>query len=339
LLGKRGQITEVQSLLEVFSGVTRVNVLGVGVSPLNMDEAVKALINFRRKGRSGYVCVTGVHGVIESQRDLELKRIHNRSLLTVPDGMPTVWVGKEQGFVHMGRVYGPDLMLRVMKATSSIERSLLVSGEESLRTQSFSSSGSDKRYFSHFLYGSTDEMLKKLKENLEARFPGIQIVGTYAPPFRPLNNSEEEELREIVMECKPDFFWVGLSTPKQEKFMASHSSAENGCFENQNSEIKESRAGCESLNHKSAEHGMKLDCGIMLGVGAAFPIHAGEQKDAPEWIKNSGLQWFYRLCQDPKRLWRRYFDIVPSFLWLTIFQLLGIRKYNLEGERPPISRS
>jgi N-acetylglucosaminyldiphosphoundecaprenol N-acetyl-beta-D-mannosaminyltransferase len=257
--------------------IARTNVLGVGVSALDMDAAAQTLIEARQRGERGYVCVTSVHGVIESQRDPELRRIHNRSFLTVPDGMPLVWMGREQGFVDMGRVYGPDLMLRVCGA------------------------GGDR--FTHFLYGATHETLEKLKTNLERKFPGIRIAGIYAPPFRPLNDREEEELNRIISDCKPDFFWVGLSTPKQERFMAGH------------------RAG--------ADH--ELDCGIMFGVGAAFDIHAGDLKDAPAWIKNAGLQWFYRLCQEPKRLWRRYLHIVPAFLFLTALQLLGIRKYGLES--------
>ncbi len=348
-----------QSQTEALPGVARVNVLGVGISPLNMDEAVESLIDSRVHGRSGYVCVTGVHGVIESQRDSELKQIHNNSLLTVPDGMPTVWMGREQGFVHMGRVYGPDLMLQLMAATSEVDGcSLIVDKErdgvarvasttrqfnnpttapakpESLATQPASVAtdnmrqqiepnglGSpnnlitEKKCLSHFLYGATEEMLAELKQNLESRFPGIQIVGTYAPPFRPLNEQEEEELRQVVSGCKPDFFWVGLSTPKQEIFMAGHDPRlADSDFKFQVSSFKP----------------RPLDCGIMLGVGAAFPIHAGLQKDAPEWIKNSGLQWFHRLCQEPRRLWRRYLDIVPTFLWLATMQLLGIRKYSLE---------
>ena len=100
--------------------VKRTNVLGVGVSSLNMDEAVERLLEARDKGQTGYVCVTGVHGIIESQRDSELRKIHNSSFLTVPDGMPTVWMGREQGFVHMGRVYGPDLMLAVCEKTAAL---------------------------------------------------------------------------------------------------------------------------------------------------------------------------------------------------------------------------
>jgi N-acetylglucosaminyldiphosphoundecaprenol N-acetyl-beta-D-mannosaminyltransferase len=206
--------------------------------------------------------------------------------------------------------------------------------------------------FTHFLYGSTPETLEKLKANLEEKFPGIQIVGTYAPPFRPLHDAEEEELQQIVSACKPDFFWVGLSTPKQERFMAAHAPMAQG--EPVDSEPGLSVPICPSKlsvapltgsmivdkvslttnnEQPATDSGGKrypLDAGILLGVGAAFDFHADNLKDAPAWMKNSGLQWFYRLCQEPRRLWRRYFDIVPTFLWLTIMQLLGIRKYTIE---------
>jgi len=318
----------------------RTNVLGVGVSSLNMNEAVETLLEARAKGYTGYVCVTGVHGVIESQRDPELKKIHNRSFLTVPDGMPIVWVGKVQGFASMGRVFGPDLMLAVCEKTAALNQRTDVGsrlsraydserGQKSVDGRLISDLGSqtsDKKCLTHFLYGATEEMLAKLKANLEERFPGIQIVGTYAPPFRPLNEDEEKELHGIIAECKPDFFWVGLSTPKQERFMFEHCSNMNVGSETLNVGSKDNSTS--HIPHPTAQ--FPLEAGIMLGVGAAFPIHAGLQKDAPEWIKNSGLQWLHRLCQEPKRLWRRYLDIVPTFLWLAALQLLGIKKYRLE---------
>ncbi|MCF7848800.1 MAG: WecB/TagA/CpsF family glycosyltransferase [Kiritimatiellales bacterium] len=260
------------------------NVLGVEICAFDLERAAQTLFNCVQAGKTGYVCVTSVHGVIESQRDTELKAIHNNSLMTVPDGMPTVWMGREYGFIHMGRVYGPELMLKICEGRTHPP----LTDEPDFTGNSFS----------HFLYGSTCETLDKLKMNLEHRFPGIKIVGTYAPPFRPLTDAEEDELQQMVTACKPDFFWVGLSTPKQERFMAGHIH--------------------------------KLDAKIMLGVGAAFDIHAGLKKDAPGWIKNSGLQWLHRLCQEPKRLWRRYLDIVPCFLFYSALQLLGIRKYEVD---------
>ena len=258
-----------------FKDIARTNVLGIGVSAINMSQAVNILLEARANKVNGYICITGAHGIIESQRDNDLKYIHNNSFLTVPDGEPTVWMGKEQGYRKMSRVYGPDLMLNVLKASTS----------NNYNTK-----------FTHFFYGSTREVLDQMVINVGNYFPNIEIVGIYAPPFRDLDANEENELAKIVEELKPDFFWVGLSTPKQEKFMAAHSTNPN--------------------------------FGLMLGVGAAFPIHAGLQKDAPEWIKSSGFHWLYRLLQEPRRLWRRYLDIVPSFLWLAFLQLFGIKKFN-----------
>ena len=248
----------------------RANVLGVGVSAVNPAEAVKRLLDAARTGTKGYVCVTGVHGVIESQDDESLLEIQNRSFLTVPDGMPTVWVGRLTGHRDMRRVYGPDLMLDLCEATV----------EEG---------------FTHFLYGGQEGVAEELKEELEKRFPGIRVVGTYCPPFRPLNTEEEGELAAMVREVNPDFFWVGISTPKQERFMSAYLEA--------------------------------LDTRIMLGVGAAFDMHLGRINDAPDWMKASGLQWLHRLCQEPRRLWKRYLINNPRFLFNIFLQLTGLKKF------------
>ena len=260
------------------SPTSRINVLGVGISEINLTNAVSFLVATAQENRKGYVCVTGVHGVIESQKDDHLRSIHNESLLTVPDGMPLVWAGRQQGFKNIGRVYGPDLMLKLCAATAQ-----------------------PNTPFKHFLFGATPDILEKLNKHLVSQFPHLQIVGQFAPPFRALNTKEEQQLTTMVNKAKPHFFWVGLSTPKQEKFMAKY---------------------IHSLNTP-----------VMIGVGAAFDIHAQLKKDAPTWIKNSGLQWLYRLCQEPKRLWRRYFYIVPLYLSLSALQSLGLRRYSLDRER------
>jgi N-acetylglucosaminyldiphosphoundecaprenol N-acetyl-beta-D-mannosaminyltransferase len=211
------------------------------------------------------VCVTGVHGVMEAQTDSKLKAILNSSLLTVPDGMPTVWVGRLAGFKNMKRVFGPDLMLELC-------------------------SRSVHRGYTHFLYGGAPNVAEELKTVLISKFPGIKIVGTHTPPFRPLDDKEFAQLKRQIAELQPDLFWVGLSTPKQERFMASYID--------------------------------QLDVKIMIGVGAAFDIHTGRLRDAPEWVKLSGLQWLHRLIQEPKRLWKRYLLNNPRFVWLMICQLL-----------------
>jgi N-acetylglucosaminyldiphosphoundecaprenol N-acetyl-beta-D-mannosaminyltransferase len=244
----------------------RVNVLGIGISITNMPAAVATVEDWIAKSAKNYVCVAGVHGVMEAQKDLQLREIHNNSGMTVPDGMPLVWAGKIYGFKDMGRVYGPDFMLEVCRK-------------------------SVQRKFTHFLYGGNVGVAEKLKANLEKRFPGIAIVGTFTPPYRHLNAREQEELKRQVAACRPDFFWVGLSTPKQERFMYDYLP--------------------------------RLDTRVMLGVGAAFDIHAGLSNDPPAWIKTSGMQWFYRLCQDPRRLWKRYLTHNPVFMRKFLRQLLS----------------
>lgn len=257
-----------------FTPPPRVNVLGVGLSVLNLDSAVQLLRAALAAGRRGYVTITGVHGVIESQADPELRRIHNRSLLSTPDGMPMVWLGRLAGHRTMERVYGPDLMERVFAWTQQ-------SGH------------------THYFYGGADGVAEQLQARLEQRFPGVRVVGRYTPPFRPLNEAELTALQAEVARLRPDFFWVGLSTPKQERFMAAHLD--------------------------------KLDAQIMVGVGAAFDFHAGKVKQAPRWIQRSGLEWLFRLWQEPRRLWRRYLRNNPLFLWKITGQLTGLRRYELEG--------
>ena len=248
------------------------NVLGVGISALNLDLAVARVTEALEQKRKGYICVTGVHGVSEAQTDPAFRTILNRAFLNTPDGMPMVWMGKIQGFDHMGRVYGPDLMLRIFEL-------------------------SQKRGFTHFFYGGGPGVAEELKHKLESRFPGIRIVGVYSPPFRLLTETEESDLTRMVSELKPDMIWVGLSTPKQEKFMASH-----------------------------WEH---LDATLFFGVGAAFDFHAGRVRQAPRWMQRSGLEWLFRLCCEPRRLWKRYFKNNPLFIIRAAAQLSGVKKYEV----------
>jgi N-acetylglucosaminyldiphosphoundecaprenol N-acetyl-beta-D-mannosaminyltransferase len=262
-----------QLTIQTISGIPRVNILGVGVSAINMDQAITLTEEFVDTGRRGYVCVTGLHGIIEADHDEQFRRILNRSFLSTPDGMPTVWIGKMQGFEAMDRVYGPDYMVEVCRV--SVERG-----------------------FTHYLYGGKDGIAGRLAETLQNRFPGLRVVGTYTPPFRPLNSEEEGKLREELAALKPDFLWVGLSTPKQERFMDAY---------------------CD-----------KFDVKVMVGVGAAFDILIGDVVDAPRWVKRAGFQWLHRLIQEPRRLWQRYVSIVILFSWNFSQQLLGIRKFQLD---------
>jgi N-acetylglucosaminyldiphosphoundecaprenol N-acetyl-beta-D-mannosaminyltransferase len=242
----------------------------VEVSAINMQEALLRSLELVKERRKGYICVTGVHGIMEARRDPALREILNRSFLCTPDGMPTVWVGRLLGHRGMRRVYGPDFMREMCAAT-------LAHG------------------YRHFLYGGKPGVVEVLKRRLQEQHPGIQIVGTYTPPFRSLTFEEEQALIAMVRQAKPEILWVGLSTPKQERFMA------------------------QMLTH--------LDTCLMVGVGAAFDIHAGLLREAPDWMKLCGLQWLHRLALEPRRLWRRYLINNPGFLWNIALQLSGVRRF------------
>lgn len=251
----------------------RVNVLGVGIHAVNLRSAVALIDSAVQARRPGYVCVTNVHVVMEAQTSDHLKKVLNNSLLTVPDGRPSVWIGRSGGHAEMDQVGGPDLILKVCEMSS-------------------------RKGYTQFFYGGQPGVAEQLREEMCRRYPGLKVVGTYSPPFRPLRVEEEEELRTQFARLKPDITWIGLGAPKQELFMA--------------------------------EYLQRLDTTIMIGVGAAFDMHTGRTKDAPQWVKRAGFAWFHRLAQEPRRLWKRYLRTNSGFILAITLQLLGIRKYSCE---------
>jgi N-acetylglucosaminyldiphosphoundecaprenol N-acetyl-beta-D-mannosaminyltransferase len=168
--------------------------------------------------------------------------------LNLPDGMPLVWLGKRFGLPISNRVYGPDLMSQTLDQGR-------ISG---LR---------------HYLYGTTEETLSQLQERLETRFPGAQIVGSEAPPFRPSTRIEEQSLAARIRDTQADVVWIGLGTPQQDELV----------------------------------HRLRPEVpAVLIPVGAAFDFLAGNKSQAPKWMQQRGLEWLFRLCSEPKRLWRRY---------------------------------
>jgi N-acetylglucosaminyldiphosphoundecaprenol N-acetyl-beta-D-mannosaminyltransferase len=244
----------------------RVNILGVGVNAIDMSIALNTVRDWIDRNDRNFVCVTGVHGVMESYRDPTLRKIHNAAGLVTPDGMPLVWLGRRLGFGQIKRVYGPDLMLALCEYSMG-------------------------KAYSHFLYGGGPEVPEKLAEELKDRFPGLQVAGVYSPPFRELTPEEDEGVIKMINDSGAQIVWIGLSTPKQEKWMSSH--------------LK------------------KLKAPVLIGVGAAFDIHSGLKPQAPAWMRNSGLEWLFRLITEPKRLWKRYAINNPMFVALAARQLLG----------------
>ena len=250
--------------------VERANVLGVGVHAVTMDIAIQTIMHWIQvKDSTRYVCVTGLHGVMESRRHPYIRDIHNRADMVVPDGMSVVWAMHWLGYGWVERVYGPDLMLAICRRSVNYG-------------------------YKHFFYGGAPGVPELLAQRLQGRFPGLNVIGMYSPPFRPLTPEEDAEIVAMINDAQPDVVWVGLSTPKQEMWMA--------------------------------EHKDKLRNVIMIGVGAAFDFHAGVKRQAPRWMQPMGLEWLFRLSQEPRRLWKRYLPNIPVFFFLLALQKLGLRK-------------
>ncbi|HZP60670.1 MAG TPA: WecB/TagA/CpsF family glycosyltransferase [Opitutaceae bacterium] len=252
--------------------IPRFNVLGVGVSALTLDRARDLLLSVRGGARSGYVCFGTAHGLSEARSDPAFREILNHAWFTAPDGMPLVWLAHRHGHRQVTRVYGPDLMLAVCDAGRTVG-------------------------LTHYFFGGAPGVAEALRDKLMVRFPGLQIAGIFTPPFRPLTDGEWTALRSDLAEKKPDIVWVGLGTPKQERFMAAH--------------------------------WRELDAGALVGVGAAFDFFSGRVRQAPQWIRRRGLEWLFRLGMEPRRLGPRYLKTNPLFALRVLAQLAGWKKYPL----------
>ncbi|MBI5690666.1 MAG: WecB/TagA/CpsF family glycosyltransferase [Verrucomicrobia bacterium] len=251
----------------------RYNVIGFGISALTFGQARELIVAQRGRVRRGYVCLGTVHSLIAAGDEPGLRRIFNTSWLTTPDGMPLVWLGPR----GVERVYGPDLLLAVCATGRAV----------GLR---------------HYFYGGAPGVATELAARLVARFPGLEIVGTHTPPFRPLEPAEFTAWRAEIARLRPDVIWVGLGSPKQERFMAAH--------------------------------WRDLDAGVLIGVGAAFDFHSGRVPQAPRWMQRSGLEWLFRLGTEPRRLGPRYLRANPLFLLRLFAQKTGLRRYPLESPGP-----
>jgi N-acetylglucosaminyldiphosphoundecaprenol N-acetyl-beta-D-mannosaminyltransferase len=230
-----------------------------------MSDAVRQLRSWIDGPRTitRYVAVAAMHSIAEARQNDRFRLILNTADLVVPDGMPLVWVGRFQGFPFRHPVCGAELMEDFCRVSGTAYR--------------------------HFFFGGTPGVAEKLAQALHEKH-GIVIAGTYTPPFRALTVGEEAELTSLVEEASPDVFWVGMSCPKQEKWMF--------------------------------EHRHKLRVPVMLGVGAAFDMISGNAPRAPEWMRGNGLEWLFRLGSEPRRLWRRYLITIPQAAWFVCLELL-----------------
>lgn len=233
------------------------NIMGQNIAAINMvwllDYLDKNLVDIK----GDYICVSNVHTTVTSYEDPSYRDIQNNGLMAIPDGGPLSTVGRKRGHKDMFRTTGPSLMGEIFKI--SVEKG-----------------------YRHYFYGSKEETLERLYQKLTNRYAGLQIAGMYSPPFRPLTREEDKAIIDRINETKPDFVWIGLGAPKQEKWMADHQGKITG---------------------------------LMVGVGAGFDYYAESIKRAPMWMQKINLEWVYRLMQEPKRLFKRYWTTNTKFIW------------------------
>lgn len=260
--------------LKTTESIPSFRVLGVRVHAVQIPDAIQILERWiGERGSSHCVAVTGMHGVSEARKNPQFHEVLEASDLVVADGMPLVWLGRMRGFRSLRRrVYGPELMETFCRQTGSKYR--------------------------HFFYGGAPGVADHLAQAEKERY-GIQIAGTYCPPFGPLSAEQEVEVRSVIEAAAPDVLWVGLSTPKQETWMY--------------------------------EHRNTIQVPVMLAVGAAFDLNTGRLKQAPSWMRENGLEWLFRLVAEPRRLWRRYVLNGSHFVWNVLLEMLGIRSFGFES--------
>jgi N-acetylglucosaminyldiphosphoundecaprenol N-acetyl-beta-D-mannosaminyltransferase len=245
----------------------RRTILGIGVDATSYEDATARVMEWARRGESRMVCLGVVASVMEARESARYRAALESADLVTADGMPLVWMLRGLGAKPANRVYGPDLTLAVLEAAQA---SGIAVG----------------------FYGSTEEVLTRLMENLRARFPRLEVAYREAPPFRALAAEEDESVVRAMQGSGARILFVGLGGAKQDLWMAEH----------------RGRVAA-----------------VMLGVGAAFDFLAGTKAQAPRWMQGAGLEWLFRLATEPRRLWRRYLRHNPRFAWLAMKQILGAR--------------
>jgi len=241
----------------------KIDILQTQVNALSQQNLVDLVHNWTKKNESKYICFANVHMIMEGYDDENFRNIVNKADIVAPDGMPLVWYIKLAGFKNQERVCGPDMTLKICELA-------------------------EKESIPIGFFGSSEEVLKKLKTNLIKMYPKLKISCCISPPFRKLTIEESKMYINQINNSGIKILFVGLGCPKQEKWMFQHRNEINS---------------------------------VMLGVGAAFDFISGTKKIAPDFLKKCGLEWLYRLLQEPKRLWKRYLKHNPRFVFLAFLEI------------------
>jgi len=224
------------------------DILGVDFDLISYDSVLEIIENWHANRESHYITLTNPYVVSLCRKDPKMQNAVKMAQLTLPDGIGIVLAARMLSNRIAQRVCGPMLMLKLCDM--------------------------GRRYgFHHYFYGGSDGVADKLAARLSDMYPGLQVAGTYCPPFRPLLEEEDKRIVEKINSTKPDIVWIGLGAPKQEIWMS--------------------------------EHIERLTAAAMIGVGAAFDYHSGNARWAPSWVRDHGLEWFHGLIYRPYRSLRK----------------------------------
>lgn len=246
-----------------------IKVLDVKLYDAGLDSAVSETIRQcdpAMPRQNHCISATGAHGLVTAFKEPAFKSVLDSFYWNLPDGMPGVWVGRRKGATQMTRCYGPDFFKQVMTNSAS----------QPIR---------------HFLCGGQEGVAEELKASVGTKFANFQVVGTFCPPFREMSDQEFMDLARMINESGANIVWIGLSTPKQERF--------------------------------ARRLAQWVDVNFIVTVGAAFDFHTDRVVQAPGWMQKNSLEWFFRLMTEPKRLYRRYLEIVPMFIYLNLKEVFS----------------
>jgi len=240
---------------------SEVQVAGIPIHATTLASAVHVISKLVERKHGGYICLMDSHSLVTGLNDAEHRRALTGASLVLPDGAPVAWLARLHGIVGAERVTGSDLLVAVAQYSQDV----------SLR---------------HVFYGGNEKTLTSLRAELSSKYSHLYIAGHICPPFRVLTEAEKKEQIRELKAFKADIIWVGLGSPKQDKWMQ--------------------------------EFEVLLKPSLLIGIGAAFDFISGTKKRAPLWLQRLGLEWMYRLLSEPGRLGKRYAKVVPAMLYLCV---------------------
>lgn len=231
--------------------MARIKFMNTDIDNLTMGETLNEIDKLIQKKNCSYVVTPNVDHIVRLEKDEELQKVYKNASLILTDGKPLIWISKWYKTPIKEKISGSDLFPKVCELAAN-------------------------KNYTMYLLGAAEGVADTAAKNLMQKYKGLNIVGTYSPPFGFEKDKKElDKIKEQIQKVHPDILIVGLGCPKQEKFMYHH---------------------CKELGVP-----------ISFGLGASIDFEAGNIKRAPKWMSNHGLEWLYRFSKEPKRLFKRYF--------------------------------